>query len=331
MRHQFTCLVLSRMRAAAFAVFLAIMFMASSASAMQAHTIAQLPKGTLSSGFVVMASEVVPGGIRAFSPEGELRLIYDHPDWTTSGAGRPLALAPDGHFWVCDINMHSAPGDGLSGKLYEFTSNLQFLRSFSVNLLAADPFGVGLRGLAFGPEGTIYAVGGWQSGQVNLLLEIEPERCETLHAYNLPFEPVGICMGKDGYLYLDGYYGGLHKVDRKTGIVVQSFSCPMGGTNLGELKCLSSGRVLATNNSPFGTGQFLLFDGSLGSSNACPTPIPFVGPGPYGLDLFAGRIYAGSTDNRIHILDACTGQQLSQIVVTQHGLSGAISSLVVVP
>lgn len=295
------------------------------------HGVLLSQRSGLLPGDIIVVSELTPGAVRVFTPTGVLKRVIDHPDWTNSGAGRYGKIGPDGHLWVSDLNRHSGTGDNLSGELYEFDPSGKFLRSFPVVLPLHDPSGVGIRGFTFGPDGTIFIVGGWESGQVNLLLEIEPERGITIRCHSLPFEGVDVGVGRAGKLYVDGYYGGLYEIDRATGSVAASQSCPMSGNNLVHLKTLSSGVVMVCDTASSGPGSVLLFDPSAGNQTPCPTSLPFPSAGPYGIDVWAGKILAGSSGGTLLTLSAATGQVLSSFQVGQQGLPPVISSIVVVP
>lgn len=288
------------------------------------------PRRGFFSGDIIVTSEVTPGALRVFSPSGTLKVVFDHPDWSISGAGRYVALSRDGHVWVSDINRYPGAGDHLSGELYEFDPAGKFLRSVPVQLPCIDPAGAGIRGFTFGPEGTIFVVGGWLSGSINLLMEIEPERGETIHCYSLgAYEPVDVKVGADGFLYVSVLSAGLPQgtllqIDRHHGTVANALSCPLVGGGLAEIKTLSSNKVLVANSTAGAPGSFLLFDPN--NSGACPTSIPFPGPGPYGFDLWAGRIFAGTIGGVIYVIDASTGQ-----VQNSFQINGVISSIAVIP
>ncbi len=97
---------------------------------------------------------------------------FSHPDWLPSGAGRPIAVDPQGNLWVVDVETKS---------IFVFDRLSRFLRSFTFEPVS----GFKITSLVIGPRGVLFILGGASSGAVDRLYGVDPSTEKILHECDL--------------------------------------------------------------------------------------------------------------------------------------------------
>jgi len=155
-------------------------------------------------------------------------------------------------------------GNVLTQHLFIYDRNDVLRNAFLIDVSGTPvpPNSPGIRSIAYGPYGTIFAVGGWSSATINYLFEIDPETEETLNAWNLdviagrPFEPSRMILARDPVTGGDSLYVtewssrglGLAEIlviDPKTLGVTQTITTPVAGPDpLGAVAVTPGGSIL---------------------------------------------------------------------------------------
>ena len=178
---------------------------------------------------------------------GKVKRTLTHGAWQPSGAGRPIAVDEGGHLFTVDVATNT---------IWVFDRLNRLLRSFVVDQgCAGSPGGSGIRDLAFTARGTLVALGGWASGSINFLLEIDPETGSTIHCCNLnavvgaTFEGARIAIDSEGLVYVTQYNPpsgpkSVAKVNMATCALEAMIATPAVDAGLIDIEVLPSGAIL---------------------------------------------------------------------------------------
>lgn len=197
---------------------------------------------------------------------GALKHSFTDPRWRSSGAGRSVAVAPNGTIWVSDL---------VTSWLFQYDPNLQPLASWPVTC-GAQP-----GGFAFDPVGRLFGVT-YQPWQV---YSMDPATGATTSCASLLFPPWGLDVLPDGNVCVSDHPStAIRVVDPNTGSVLRTLSC--GGGLVGgsySLCARPTGHVFV--NDSFAP-QIVDIDANLPTGSPCSCAIPLAAnPYPFAIGL----------------------------------------------
>ncbi|MCB9896905.1 MAG: hypothetical protein H6825_02760 [Planctomycetes bacterium] len=200
---------------------------------------------------LIVATEDPPVVLVLDLASGVVKRTLTRPTWQPSGAGRPIALDREGHLFVVDV---------ATTTITEFDRDDRFVRTFPVDLsCAGDPTGSGIRDLEVTRRGTLVALGGWVSGSINWLLEIDPETGETIHCCDIDaavgssFEGARLALDADDVAYVTEYApdAGPKRVaviDVPSCTLIELVATPAVDTNLVDVEVTPGGAMVVGDN-----------------------------------------------------------------------------------